>query len=73
MTHESKARRAWWRSERERASTPNYTIEEAGGHSWVALSGARVAGPMTNAEAWRWIDRQATAKRYGQARCAEEV
>jgi hypothetical protein len=67
VTNESKARRAWWRAEREKAATPNYTIEEAEGHSWIVLGGARVAGPMTNAEAWRWIDRRATAKRYGQA------
>jgi hypothetical protein len=66
MTNESKQRRAWWRSARKKASTPNYTIQEAEGHSWVVLGDARVAGPMTNAETWRWIDRQATAKRYGQ-------
>jgi hypothetical protein len=65
MNSESKARKAWWRSEREKASTPDYTIEEVDGSWWVVLGGARVAGPMGNAEAWRWIDRQTTAKRYG--------
>jgi hypothetical protein len=63
-----KARGAWWRSQREQGSTPGYTIEEADGRFWVVLGEDRVAGPMTNAEAWRWIDRRATARRYGQAR-----
>jgi hypothetical protein len=66
--HESRAKRQWWRSEREKASTPKYTIQEADGHSWVALGVDRVAGPMSNAEAWLWIDRQTTAKRYGTMR-----
>jgi hypothetical protein len=63
----SKARKAWWRGQREQASTPDYSIQEVDGDWWVMLSGERIAGPMTNAEAWRWIDRQTTARRYGQA------
>jgi hypothetical protein len=62
------ARRAWWRSQREQASTPAYSLQEGEGHWWVVLGPDRVAGPMSNAEGWRWIDRQTKAKRYGQGR-----
>jgi hypothetical protein len=63
-----KARRTWWRAQREQASTPPYTIEVDAEGSWVALGADRVAGPLTNAEAWSWIDRRATARRYGAGR-----
>jgi hypothetical protein len=66
----SRARKAWWRGQREQASTPAYTIEEVDGSWWVTLGEDRVAGPMSNAEAWRWIDRQTKARRYGQGESA---
>lgn len=65
----SRARKAWWRGQREQASTPAYTLQEAEGHWFVVLREVRVAGPMSNAEAWRW-NRQTKARRYGQGESA---
>jgi hypothetical protein len=50
---------------REAASTLGYRVAEADGGFAVTRAGAWVAGPFTSdALAWRWIDRQAVARRY---------
>jgi len=63
----NKHKRKYWQAEREAAATPAYTVAETGGGQWhVVNGGSPVAGPFSNAEAWRWIERNTVARRYGQ-------
>jgi hypothetical protein len=63
----SKPKRQHWQASREAASTPAYTVQETdGGRYHVVNGGSCVAGPFSNAEAWRWIERNTVARRYGQ-------
>jgi hypothetical protein len=55
-----------WKAVREMASTPAYTVHDAAGHHYVHDGDNRVAGPFSNADAWRWIERHTVARRYGQ-------
>jgi hypothetical protein len=62
----NKHKRAHWRAEREIASSPSYTVNEADGVCHVVVGDQSVAGPFANnAEAWGWIDRHTVARRYG--------
>jgi hypothetical protein len=61
----NKHRRVRWRADREVASTPSYKVNEADGVCHIVLGEEVVAGPFSNAEAWRWIDRNTVARRYG--------
>jgi hypothetical protein len=65
---ESLALKKHWQAQREHASTPAYRIEDLpSGEAYVMVGEERVAGPFSNAEAWRWIDRnERRARRYGE-------
>ena len=63
----SKQKRQHWQASREIASTPAYTVQETDDGQWHVVNGGnRVAGPFSNAEAWRWIERNTVARRYAQ-------
>jgi hypothetical protein len=67
MQRINKQKRQHWQASRELASTPAYTVQETdGGQYHVVNDGRHVAGPFSNAEAWRWIERNTVARRYGQ-------
>jgi hypothetical protein len=67
MRADRRAAREGWRQAREQASSPPYRIAETV-EGWVVVVGDdRRAGPFeTHSEAWRWIDRNRVARRYGQ-------
>jgi len=63
----SKGKRQHWQAMREAASTPAYTVQETENGQYHVVGGCnRVAGPFSNAEAWRWVERNTTVRRYGQ-------
>ena len=62
---QSPHRRRHWQMQREDSATSRMVVDEVP-EAWVVANQAvRIAGPFaTQAEAWRWIDRQPTS-RYG--------
>jgi hypothetical protein len=65
VTPTRRAAREGWRQAREVASSPPYQVRERA-DGWVVVDDERYAGPFeTNGEAWRWIDREMVARRYG--------
>jgi hypothetical protein len=69
MATTNRTKREAWRQAREVASAPPYQVRERADGWVVEVDDERWAGPFaTNSEAWRWIDRNSVARRYG-AKC----